>query len=310
MLRVLDLRDIVSRMENETRFVLECEEQYHDKISMAAATVLRDFGKRPFVALTGPSGSGKTTTAKRLKMYLENLGVKVIQLGMDNFFFSDDEAPAEADNDWESPYYVNRERLWDAIDTLSRGETAQIPVFDYAAGHVSHTVPVEGSREAIIIVEGIHMLNPLLLEPIHDRSTGVYVAPATRIITPQDQLVTPQMLRVARRLLRDYRTRGHSLRDTVERAEGVDRGEETHIAPYQKYADVTIDSFHDYELCALTGKLRKLPEYDAELTVDFMVSHGLAPLAEAMSLLPAFHCPYVPLNSLIREFIGGSLFGD
>ena len=123
-MRVIDMADIIRAMQNETQFVLRCEEVFHDKISSAAASILSAQPQKPFVCLTGPSGSGKTTTAMRLKAYLENLGVKVCQISMDNFFLPLDQRPPEA-TDWESPYCVNRELLLDTVDKLSRGETAQ-----------------------------------------------------------------------------------------------------------------------------------------------------------------------------------------
>lgn len=129
-MRVIDMADIIRAMQNETQFVLRCEEVFHDKISSAAASILSAQPQKPFVCLTGPSGSGKTTTAMRLKAYLENLGVKVCQISMDNFFLPLDQRPPEA-TDWESPYCVNRELLLDTVDKLSRGETAQVPWYDF-----------------------------------------------------------------------------------------------------------------------------------------------------------------------------------
>ena len=213
-MRVIDMADIIRAMQNETQFVLRCEEVFHDKISSAAASILSAQPHKPFVCLTGPSGSGKTTTAMRLKAYLENLGVKVCQLSMDNFFLPLDQRPPEA-TDWESPYCVNRELLLDTVDKLSRGETAQVPWYDFKNNKTGGYTPMEGSREVIIIAEGIHMLNPLLFDPMRSRATGVYVAPRTRIITPDDRIVKPEQVRVARRMIRDYLSRGRTLRETV-----------------------------------------------------------------------------------------------
>ena len=213
-MRVIDMADIIRAMQNETQFVLRCEEVFHDKISSAAASILSAQPHKPFVCLTGPSGSGKTTTAMRLKAYLENLGVKVCQLSMDNFFLPLDQRPPEV-TDWESPYCVNRELLLDTVDKLSRGETAQVPWYDFKNNKTGGYTPMEGSREAIIIAEGIHMLNPLLFDPMRSRATGVYVAPRTRIITPDDRIVKPEQVRVARRMIRDYLSRGRTLRETV-----------------------------------------------------------------------------------------------
>ena len=117
-MRVIDLENINLSMRNEEQFVLRCEEVFHDKISSAAATILAGKTKKPIVALTGPSGSGKTTTAMRLQQYLENLGVKVCMLSMDNFFLPLDQRPPEA-TDWESPYCVNRDLLVDCIHRLA-----------------------------------------------------------------------------------------------------------------------------------------------------------------------------------------------
>ena len=285
-MRVIDMADIIRAMQNETQFVLRCEEVFHDKISSAAASILSAQPQKPFVCLTGPSGSGKTTTAMRLKAYLENLGVKVCQISMDNFFLPLDQRPPEA-TDWESPYCVNRELLLDTVDKLSRGETAQVPWYDFKNSKTGGYTPMEGSREAIIIAEGIHMLNPLLFDPMRSRATGVYVAPRT---------------------IRDYLSRGRTLRETIERAQSVDQGEVQYIAPNKKNASIHIDTFHDYEPCILTKYLREIPKFSEELTPEFMRAHNLDILMDVVKELPPLTTNYVPKDSIVREFVGGSIF--
>ena len=157
-MRVIDIENIVTNMKDDTRFVLRCEEVFHDKISSAAASILMNKGQKPIVCLTGPSGSGKTTTAMRLREYLENLGVKVCMLSMDNFFLPLDQRPPEA-SDWESPYCVNRDLLIEDIHRLMDGELVELPVYDFKAGGVGGCKPMQGDRDAVIIAEGIHMLN-------------------------------------------------------------------------------------------------------------------------------------------------------
>ena len=132
-MRIIDLETINQAMDNETQFVLRCEEVFHDKVSSAAAAILSAGRDRRIVALTGPSGSGKTTTAMRLREYLENLGVKVCLLSMDNFFLPLDQRPPEA-TDWESPYCVNVEQLVGCIGRLLDGEEADIPWYDFKTG--------------------------------------------------------------------------------------------------------------------------------------------------------------------------------
>ena len=197
-MRVIDLENITDAMRDQTRFVLRCEEVFHDKISAAASAILSAYPKRPYVALTGPSGSGKTTTAMRLKAYLENLGVPVCLLSMDNFFLSLEDRPKEL-TDWESPLCVNWTELCRCMEALSSGETAQVPWYDFPNGRTGGFRPMQGSRDAIILVEGIHMLNPIIFDRIRDRATGIYVAPRTRIITGDDRIVRPEQIRVARR---------------------------------------------------------------------------------------------------------------
>ena len=306
-MRVIDMEDIILAMRNQTQFVLRCEEVFHDKISAAAAAVLSAQPKKPFVCLTGPSGSGKTTTAMRLKAYLENLGVCVCLLSMDNFFLPLDQRPPEAE-DWESPYCVNWNLLLDCIDGLATGKTVQVPWYDFKTGSTGGFRPMTGSDSAVVIAEGIHMLNPIVFDQIRSHATGVYVAPRTRIITPDDQIVKPEQVRVARRMIRDYFGRGHSLRDTIERAQSVDAGERKYIQPNKPNASVHIDSFHDYELCILAKDLRELPQFTEDLDDTFIQQKGLSVLMSVVSALPPLDVPYVPRDSIIREFVGGSCF--
>ena len=167
---------------------------------------------------------------------------------------------------------------------------------------------MQGSREAVTIAEGIHMLNPLLFDPIRDRATGIYVAPRTRIITPGDRIIHPEQVRVARRMIRNYQGRGNSLRDTILRAESVNAGEQKYIAPNKPNASIHIDSFHDYELCILAKYLRQIPQFASDLDDAFIAEHGLTVLMDVVRSLPPLDTPYVPRDSIVREFVGGSIF--
>lgn len=306
-MRVIDLENINYAMRNETQFVLRCEEVFHDKISAAAATILSDKQNKPVVALTGPSGSGKTTTAMRLRDYLENLGVKVCLLSMDNFFLPLDQRPPEA-TDWESPYCVNVERLISTISRLMDGREVDVPWYDFKSGSTGGYHKMQGAKDAIIIAEGIHMLNPLIFDKIAGVANGVYVAPRTRIITNDDKIVRPEQLRVARRLIRDYNGRGHSPRETVERVESVNRGEMQHIKPYKGNASIHIDTFHDYEPCILAKYFSDIPLFREELTPEYLEQHDLTDLMKVVGGVPPLHTPYVPRNSIVREFVGGSCY--
>lgn len=109
-------------------------------------------------------------------------------------------------------------------------------------------------------------------------------------------------------MIRDYLGRGHSLRDTIERAQSVDAGERKYIQPNKPNASVHIDSFHDYELCILAKDLRELPQFTEDLDDTFIQQKGLSVLMSVVSALPPLDVPYVPKDSIIREFVGGSCF--
>lgn len=306
-MRIIDIESILASMQDETRFVLRCEEIYHDKISAAAGAILKVKEQKPFVCITGPSGSGKTTTAMRLRAYLENLGVKVCMLSMDNFFLPVDQRPPEAE-DWESPYCVNRDMLISSIERLAAGEEAELPIYDFKNSTTGGWFKMQGSRDAVIIIEGIHMLNPLIFDRIRDRATGMYIAPRTRIVTREEKVIHPHQIRVVRRMLRDYQNRGFSLRDTIVRAESVDRGEQRYIAPNKPNASIHIDTFHDYELCVLARYLKDIPDLDAQLPAEFIAEHGLVDIFKAVDSVPPLRTDYVPKDSIVREFVGGSCF--
>lgn len=306
-MRVIDIENITTAMHDDTKFVLRCEEIFHDKISSAAATILMNKAQKPIVCLTGPSGSGKTTTAMRLKAYLENLGVSVLLLSMDNFFLPLDQRPPEA-TDWESPYCVNRTLLIDCIHRLMDGQAVELPIYDFKTGGIGGYKTMQGDKNAVIIAEGIHMLNPLIFDELRSEATGVYVAPRTRIITADDKIVRPEQLRVARRMIRDYQGRGHTLRQTVERAQSVDAGELNYIMPNKPNASIHIDTFHDYEPCILARYLKEIPEFYEQLDEEFIESKGLTDLFKVVNSVPPLRTDYVPRDSIVREFVGGSCF--
>lgn len=306
-MRVIDIENITTAMRDDTKFVLRCEEIFHDKVSSAAATLLMNKRNKPIVCLTGPSGSGKTTTAMRLQAYLENLGVKVLLLSMDNFFLPLDQRPPEA-TDWESPYCVNRTLLIDSIHRLMDGQAVDLPIYDFKTGGIGGYKTMQGEKDAIVIAEGIHMLNPLIFDEVRSEATGVYVAPRTRIITTDDKIVRPEQLRVARRMIRDYQNRGHSLRDTIERAQSVDAGELNYIMPNKPNASIHIDTFHDYEPCILARYLKEIPEFYEQLDEAYIEDRGLTDLFKVVNSVPPLRTDYVPRDSIVREFVGGSCF--
>lgn len=307
-MRIIDTDYIIQNMRDENAFVLRCEELFHDKISTTSAKIItaRDKGTR-IVCLTGPSGSGKTTTAMRIRDYLLNLGVPVIMISMDNFFLPARKRPKDL-LDWESPLCVDIDRLIDSLKRLSEGESVEMPTFDFTTSDYGPFYTEQGSKDAVIIAEGIHMLNPLIFSKLEGAAVGIYAAPRTRVLTKEEKVIHPQTLRIARRMLRDYNGRGRTLRQTVEKAEEVNEGEEKYIIPYRTNASIHIDTFHDYEPCILAQHLMSLPSFGEDLTDDFIQTHDLQDLIKLVQTIPRLTTKYVPLDSVLREFVGGSKY--
>ena len=307
-MRIIDVDYLMQNMREETSFILRCEELFHDKISNAAAKVLEKMVKGTrVVCMTGPSGSGKTSTAYRLRDYLNNLTVPVIMLCMDNFFLPNDKRPPEA-TDFESPYCVDMTRLIRAVHDLYQGKKVEIPSFNFVTGDYGPSQEIQGDKEAVIIVEGIHMLNPLIFNALRSISIGIYASPRTRVLTSDEKVIHPHFLRVARRMLRDQNTRGRSLQETVLNMETVNQGERLYITPHRFNAEIHLDTFHDYEPCILAHYLKELPEFREELTPEFVKEHELSDLIGLVELLPPLKTNLIPRDSLLREFIGGSIY--
>ncbi|MFR7742630.1 MAG: adenylyl-sulfate kinase [Acutalibacteraceae bacterium] len=144
-MRVIDIDDVIYAMRSQTQFVLRCEEVFHDKISAAAGAILSAQPRKPYVCLTGPSGSGKTTTAMRLKAYLENLGVKVCLLSMDNFFLPLAERQKDL-TDWESPCASTASCCWAPSRSSPTARPCRCPEHDFPNNRTGGYTPMEGSR--------------------------------------------------------------------------------------------------------------------------------------------------------------------
>ncbi|MBQ7728170.1 MAG: hypothetical protein IJT60_06295 [Clostridia bacterium] len=307
-MRIIDVDYLMQNMREETAFILKCEELFHDKISSAAAKVIENMVKgRRIVCLTGPSGSGKTTTAFRLRDYLHNLTVPVIMLSMDNFFLPAALRPPEA-TDFESPFCVDIPRLTRCARDLFQGKKVEVPTFDFKTSEYGPSYEVQGDKEAVIILEGIHMLNPLIFNSLRSMALGIYASPRTRVLTADEKVIHPHFLRVARRMLRDSSTRGRSLQETVLNMESVNAGERLYITPHRHNAEIHLDTFHDYEPCILAHYLKELPSFQEELTPEFVKAHELDDLIGLVEQLPPLKTSYIPRDSLLREFIGGSIY--
>lgn len=259
--------------------------------------------------ISGPSSSGKTTFSKRLAVQLRVLGLKPVVIGMDDYFVDREHTPRDenGDFDFESIYAVDIDLFNKDLMALMAGETIQVPRFNFSIGqrvYDGHTLKLE--ENSIIIVEGIHALNPLLTGKIEDsKKFKIYLSALTSISMDRHNHIPTTDNRLIRRIVRDARYRSYSAFDTIKRWPSVRKGEEKNIFPYQEYADVMFNSALLYELAVLKQYaeplLREVPPTAHEYTEAHRLLKFLGyfiPLNEAE----------IPPTSILREFLGGSSF--
>ena len=261
------------------------------------------------VLISGPSSSGKTTSAKRLGIQLGVLGLKPVLISLDDYFVDREKTPKDADGeyDYEALEAIDLELFNDHLRRLMRGESVDIPRYNFITGRrMQHNDPLTLDERSILIVEGIHGLNPRLTPGVpEEQKFRIYISCFTSVAMDNLSRIATTDNRLLRRLTRDYRQRGADALATLSRWASVRRGEEKHIFPYQENADVMLNSSLFYEISVLRPFAEKIlrevpdtvPEYDeARRMLKFLDNFIPIPPDE------------IPPTSILREFIGGSIF--
>lgn len=261
------------------------------------------------VLISGPSSSGKTTSAKRLGIQLGVLGLKPVLISLDDYFVEREKTPRDANGeyDYEALEAIDLELFNDHLRRLMAGESVDIPRYDFITGRrMRHDNPLTLDERSILIVEGIHGLNPRLTPGVaEDQKFRIYISCFTSVAMDNLSRIATTDNRLLRRLTRDYRQRGADALATLSRWGSVRRGEEKHIFPYQENADIMLNSSLFYEISVLRPFAEKIlrevpdtaPEYDeARRMLKFLDNFIPIPPDE------------VPPTSILREFIGGSSF--
>jgi len=290
--------------------ILVSEALHEMQISRIAEQIYAERDRVNVILIAGPSSSGKTTFSKRLSIQLVARGINPFALEMDNFFVDREKTPLLPDGskDFESLRAMNLVRLNRDVKALIRGEEVQLPYYNFITGLSEEGKVVKLNKGDVIILEGIHGLNPGLLRDIDPRNTfRIYISCLTQLNLDRHNRISTTDTRMLRRIVRDARDRGYSAGETIGRWESVRRGEKEHIFPYQENADVMFNSALAYEL----GTLKPLVE-----PLLRQVSHGTSEHIEAKRLLKFLEwflpttTEFVPDNSILREFIGDSILTD
>jgi uridine kinase len=290
--------------------VLVSEALHEQRIADIAAQLAAQTDKVRVVLVSGPSSSGKTTFSKRLSIQMLAQGISPLPLGMDNYFLNRENTPRDehGELDFESIQALDRTRLKDDISRLIAGERVQIPHYNFKTGQREPGEAVQLDPGQIIILEGIHGLNPDLLPDFpQDRTFRIYVSALTQLNLDRHNRVSTTDTRLLRRIIRDARERGYNAQDTFQRWESVRRGEKRYIFPYQENADIMFNSAMAYEISVLKPLAEPLLR---------QVPFGCTEYVEAKRLLSflewfePLNTDLVPDNSILREFVGGSILQD
>jgi uridine kinase len=285
-------------------------EQYvSDTAAVIAAGMKQDHPMR-IVSIAGPSSSGKTTFSKRLAIQLLAQGYSPFPLEMDNYFLDRAKTPRNSDGeyDFESILALDGKRLSQDLMRLIAGERVQLPHYNFRTGLREEGQTVQLQENQIIILEGIHGLNPELLSEIPSEQTyRIYVSALTQLNLDHHNRISTTDTRLVRRIVRDARERGYTAQQTIMRWELVRRGEKLNIFPYQENADVMFNSALVYELSALKPLAEPLLRQVPFATPEHVEAKRMLALLEWFLPLEA---DLVPDNSLLREFIGGSILKE
>jgi uridine kinase len=261
------------------------------------------------VLISGPSSSGKTTFSKRLSVQLMTNGLRPYPISLDDYFVDREHTPRDehGEYDYESLYALDLDFFNAQLQALLRGEEVELPRFNFATGRrESRGEKLRLDDHMVLILEGIHALNPELTPQIPDESKfRIYVSALTTILLDNHNYIPTTDNRLLRRIIRDYKYRGYSAEETIRRWPSVRRGEDRWIFPYQENADAMFNSallfelavLKDYALPILRGVGSDKPEYSEAYR-----------LQKFLTYFASVQDKDLPPTSLLREFLGGSSF--
>ena len=261
------------------------------------------------VLLAGPSSSGKTTTCKRLSVQLLANGLKPLQISLDDYFINRDETPKDTSGeyDYESIYALNLDLINKQFNALFRGEEVELPKYNFQQGKSEKSGKrLKMTDNNVLVVEGIHALNPELTAQIPEQQKfRVYASALTTILLDDHNYIPTTDNRLLRRIVRDNKYRGISAQDTIHRWPSVRAGENKWIFPYQENADAVFNTAMLFELAVLKTQAEPLLEQVPETSPEYSEAYRLL---KFLKYFKPISNRDIPPTSLLREFLGGSSF--
>lgn len=305
---VSDVNNVV--IEGKIKEFIELNEiKQNNDLLKIASEIEKNLNNIKLVLIAGPSSSGKTTTSKKLSLYLKNKGINPFVLSTDDFFKNRIDTPKNENGEYEYdiPEALDIDLFNEKLTSLIKGEETLLPTYNFLTGEKEYKhPPVSLKNRDLIIVEGIHTLNEMLTSKIDRKNKlKIYISPFTPLDLDRHNHVSTVDLRLIRRLVRDYRTRGYNAEETLKNWRVVRRSEEKYIFPYQKEADIVLNTALIYELGIL--KTYAVP-------ILFSVSYHSEYYSEALRIINFLKSflnisdSMLPETALLREFVGGGYF--
>ena len=278
------------------------------KIAMIADEIANRKGVK-LVLLAGPSSSGKTTTCKRLSIQLLANGIKPLQISLDDYFVNREHTPKDVagEFDYESIYALNLELINEQFNALFRGEEVELPKYNFQSGTSEKSgKKLKMNEHNVLVVEGIHALNPELTSQIpEEHKYRVYASALTTILLDDHNYIPTTDNRLLRRIVRDYKYRGVTAMETIHRWPSVRAGENKWIFPYQENADAMFNTAMLFELAVLKTQAEPLLEQVPEKSDEYSEAYRLL---KFLKYFQPISNRDIPPTSLLREFLGGRSF--
>ena len=288
--------------------VAEGENYHAEQLTRIAQDICSRAGVR-VVLLAGPSSSGKTSTSHRLCLELLAQGKQPVALSLDNWYLGGTDIPlnAEGKKDYESVYAVDLKQLEEDLQALIAGKEIALPTFNFAEEkreYLGETLQLD--QDTIMVIEGIHALNPLLSAHIDAACKyKIYASPMSPVSLDGETWVPTSVHRLLRRMSRDLRTRGKSPQATIASWPSVMEGEDKWIEPFRSEANAEFDTSMTYELPAIRYAVETALQTVPAVAEEYKVA---AKLLYYLSFFEGLEASYIPRTSILREFIGGSQF--
>ena len=278
------------------------------KIAQIAEDIAQRKGVK-LVLLAGPSSSGKTTSCKRLSIQLAVNGLKPLQISLDDYFVDREKTPKDesGEYDYESIYALDLKLINEQFNALFRGEEVELPKYDFQSGKSKRSgKQLKMNDHNVLVVEGIHALNPELTSQIPDEQIyRVYASALTTILLDNHNYIPTTDNRLLRRIIRDNKYRGVSAQETIHRWPSVRAGENKWIFPFQENADAMLNTAMLYELAVIKMQAEPLLQLVPENCEEYAEAYRLLKFLKYFKGIPYNN---LPPTSLLREFLGGSSF--